>query len=119
VLVNLVDTAVKYTPSGGRVDVTADVDDAIAHDGGRAVVIRVSDTGVGIPSEVGDRIFEPFYRVKGTRTQRAEPSTGLGLAVTRRLVDAQRGTISFTPRRRGGTTFRVTLPAAADAAAGR
>jgi signal transduction histidine kinase len=104
VIVNLVDNAVKYTPSGGRVTVAAS-------NGAGRVVVTVADTGIGIPTEVGDRVFEPFYRVQGSRTQHAEPSSGLGLAVTRRLVEAQGGTIEYAPGPKGGTTFTVTLRA--------
>ena len=103
VLLNLVDNAVKYTPQGGRIDVSA------AHDGD-SVCLVVADTGVGIPDDVGDRIFEPFYRVKGTRTQRGEDSSGLGLALTKRLVEAHGGALGFASEVGRGTTFRVTLP---------
>jgi len=72
----------------------------------------VRDTGVGVPAEVGDRIFEPFYRVRSTRTQRGEASTGLGLALTKRLVEMQHGEISYTSTPKRGTTFTVTLPIA-------
>jgi signal transduction histidine kinase len=103
ILLNLVDNALKYTPTGGRVVLAAS-------NGGGAVAVRVTDTGVGIPPEVGDRIFEPFYRVAGTRTQRSEPSSGLGLAVTRRLVEAQGGTITYESEPGAGTSVVFTLP---------
>jgi signal transduction histidine kinase len=105
VIVNLVDNAIKYTPAGGRIEITA------AADGGE-VRVSVADTGVGIPPEVGDRVFEPFYRVTGTRPQRDQASSGLGLALTRRWVEAQRGTISWSPNPAGGTVFAFTLPVA-------
>lgn len=102
VVVNLVDNAVKYTPEGGTIGVLTDSD---------ADVVRVSvtDSGVGIPDEVGDRVFEPFYRVAGTRPQRGQASTGLGLALVRRWVEAQGGTITWRTRPEGGTTFTFTL----------
>src|SRR6185503_17617024 len=71
VIVNLVDNAAKYTPEGGSIDVSA-----AALNG--HVVVTVSDTGVGIPPESGDLVFEPFYRVRGTQTQRGQASSGLG-----------------------------------------
>lgn len=105
VLVNLVDNAVKYTPAGGEVVVSA-----AANNG--AVSILVSDTGIGIPADVGDRVFEPFVRVKGTRAHRGQPSSGLGLALAKRFTEAQGGDLSFEPRDSGGTTFTVMLNAA-------
>ena len=104
VVLDLVDNAVKYTPAGGEVRVTA----AAA---GSSVEIMVSDTGVGIPPDEADRLFEPFYRVKGTRTQKGQPSSGLGLALVQRLVEAQGGTVRFESTPREGTTFIVALPA--------
>ena len=105
IIVNLVDNAAKYTPAGGRVELSAT-------NGGGRVEVSVADTGVGIPDDVGDRIFEPFFRVKGTRTQRSQPSSGLGLAVTKRLVEAQGGSIRFASQPGAGTTLTFSLPAA-------
>lgn len=107
VILNLVDNAVKYTPTGGKVVLGAS-------NGDGRVTVTVTDTGVGIPPEVGDRIFEPFFRVKGTRTQRAQPSSGLGLAVTHRLVEAQGGSIAYESVVGRGTTFTLSLPARPD-----
>jgi signal transduction histidine kinase len=104
IILNLVDNAVKYTRQGGRVELAA-------RNGDGRIDVVVSDTGVGIPNEVGEHIFEPFYRVKGTRTQGSQPSSGLGLAVTKHLVDAHGGAISYHPRDGGGTVFVVTLDA--------
>jgi two-component system OmpR family sensor kinase len=75
-------------------------------------VISVADTGVEIPPEVGERVFEPFYRVAGTRPTRGQASSGLGLALTKRFVEAQGGSITFEPRSEGGTVFSVSIPAA-------
>ncbi|MDX6274238.1 MAG: two-component system, OmpR family, sensor histidine kinase BaeS [Frankiales bacterium] len=105
VLVNLVANAVKYTPSGGRVDVSAEV--AAEH-----VRVSVADTGVGIPLEVGDRVFEPFYMVPGNVPQTEAASTGLGLALSRRWLDALGGSIEWRPNPGGGTVFSFTLPLA-------
>jgi signal transduction histidine kinase len=106
ILVNLIDNAVKYTPAGGRVEIRA----------GRAkgkMRVSVTDTGVGIPPEAADRIFEPFFRVKGTEPQAGQASSGLGLALTRRLVEAQGGEIDYESEIRKGTTFTFTVPVAA------
>ncbi|HEX9697265.1 MAG TPA: sensor histidine kinase [Actinomycetota bacterium] len=103
VLLNLVDNAVKYTPTGGSVRVSA----AAESEGLR---ISVIDTGVGIPKEAGDRIFEPFYRVRGTKTQRGQASSGLGLALSKRLVEVQGGHIGFSSEPGEGSSFVVTMP---------
>jgi len=101
-IVNVVDNAVKYTPAGGHVDLT------VASRNG-SVEITVADSGIGIPAEDVERVFEPFYRVPGSRTQHGEASTGLGLAVTKRLVELQGGSISLAPSDSGGTAVTVSL----------
>jgi signal transduction histidine kinase len=103
IILNLLDNAMKYTPAGGKVDLKAVTTSGF-------VEVSVSDTGVGIPHDVGDRIFEPFFRVKETRSQRGEASTGLGLALTRRLVEAQGGNIAYESEPDVGTTVRFTVP---------
>jgi signal transduction histidine kinase len=104
IVLNLVDNAVKYTPAGGSVELGAN-----ARNGD--VLVSVRDTGVGIPPDVGERIFEPFYRVPGTTAQKGQASSGLGLALTKRLVEAHGGEIWFESKPDRGTTFTVTLPA--------
>lgn len=105
VFVNLVDNAIKYTPPGGNIQISAERE-------GGDVRVSIADTGVGIPSKIGDRVFEPFYRVPGTRPQREQASSGLGLALTRRWVEAQGGTITWAPNPGGGTVFVFTMPVA-------
>jgi signal transduction histidine kinase len=105
IILNLVDNAVKYTPVDGRIALTA-------VPMSEHVEVSVSDTGVGIPHHVGDLIFEPFFRVKGTRPQRGEASTGLGLALTKHLVEAQGGSIGYDSEPGVGTTVRFTVPIA-------
>jgi signal transduction histidine kinase len=105
IILNLVENAVKYTPSGGRVDLTA-----VERNG--CVAVSVADTGVGIPDGAGEQVFEPFYRVPGAKTQGGQPSSGLGLAITKRLVEAHGGAIGFVSRPSEGTTFTFTLPRA-------
>ena len=103
VISNLLDNAIKYTPSGGSVTLAASVlEDKVA--------ISVSDTGVGIPADVGDRIFEPFFQVAGIRSQHGEPSSGLGLALARRSIDAFGGSLSYTSVVGAGTTFTLEIP---------
>jgi len=102
ILLNLIDNAVKYTPRGGRVTVAAALQDD-------RVSVRVHDDGIGIPEGARDRIFEPFYRVKGNDPQQGQASTGLGLALTKRLVEAHGGQISFESSPGAGTTFAFSL----------
>lgn len=103
VILNLVDNAVKYTPPGGSLTITASAD-------ADRVSFQVADTGVGIPADAAQRIFEPFFRVAGTGTQRGEHSTGLGLALSKKLIEAQHGTIGFESSAAQGTVFTVSLP---------
>jgi signal transduction histidine kinase len=105
VIVNLVDNAVKYTPPGGRVSVGAEASNGAVH-------VTVRDTGIGIPAEAAELVFEPFYRVNGASTQAGQASTGLGLALAKRLVEAQGGRIWFTCDPETGTAFTFTLPRA-------
>ena len=105
ILLNLVDNAVKYTPPGGTVEVAA-------HSRNGDVSISVRDSGVGIPDEIGESIFEPFFRVPGTKPQRGQASSGLGLALTKRLVEAHGGALWYESEAGRGTTFTLTLPKA-------
>ncbi|MGK7312492.1 MAG: sensor histidine kinase [Candidatus Longimicrobiales bacterium M2_2A_002] len=101
---NLVDNAVKFTPSNGRVEVVI---------GGQPdeVVIRVADTGPGLPPEDLGRIFERFYRADLSRTHHAETSgTGLGLSIVRAITDVHGGSAAARNREGGGAELVVTLP---------
>ncbi|MDA8335467.1 MAG: ATP-binding protein [Peptococcaceae bacterium] len=104
VLVNLVDNAVKYTPGGGEVEVSAFLDDT------RRMVIRVSDTGVGIGEDDLPRIFERFYRVDKARS-RAQGGTGLGLSIVKHIVETLDGRIEVASSPGRGSTFTVRLVA--------
>ena len=101
VLFNLVSNAVKFTPGGGHVTLRATTD-------GRELLFDVADTGVGIPAEARDRMFGVFERFHEGRTEAA--GTGLGLALTKRLVEQMNGSISFESEEGKGTTFHVCLP---------
>jgi two-component system phosphate regulon sensor histidine kinase PhoR len=103
---NLVDNALKYTPSGGRVEVR------LSEENGWAT-LDVADTGIGIHALHGDRIFERFYRVDTSRS-RALGSTGLGLAIVRNVAVAHGGTVAYDSVPGRGTEFRVRLPLATD-----
>lgn len=105
IIVNLVDNAVKYTPKGGHVELGA-----VSRNG--KVIFRVSDTGVGVPEESIPLVFDPFYRVPGVATQRGQAASGLGLALTKRLVEAQGGEISVESTPGEGSEFTFTVPRA-------
>lgn len=105
ILNNLLANAVKYTAPGGQVTLSARPD-------GERLQLSVRDTGVGIPDEMGDSIFEPFARVPGNRPQRGEGSTGLGLALVRLLADIVGARVEYRSRPGRGTTFTVSLPLA-------
>jgi signal transduction histidine kinase len=108
VLFNLLDNAVRFTPTGGRVSVTAS-----RHNG--SVDVVVADTGPGISSEHLSRVFERFYRVDESRS-RDDGGTGIGLAIARSVVEAHGGRIWADSEPGRGTTFTFELPAAAAAA---
>jgi signal transduction histidine kinase len=105
VLLNLLSNAAKFTPAGGRVTVSADA-------GGGRVRLRVADTGIGIPADQLDVIFEPFVQVDGTRTRTAD-GTGLGLAISRDLARGMGGDLTAESAPGAGSAFTLTLPAAA------
>ena len=108
VLFNLVDNAVRFTPAGGEVTVSAS-----RHNG--SVELRVADTGVGIPPEHLPRLFERFYRVDPARS-REDGGTGIGLAIARSVVEAHGGTITAESEIGRGSVFTFDLPVAPAAA---
>ena len=103
ILLNLLSNAIKYNRPGGSVTLSARAT-------GGGIEISVVDTGIGIARSNAQRVFEPFYRADSTPTKHS--SSGLGLALAKRLVEGQGGTIGFTSKPGAGTTFRVVLPAA-------
>jgi signal transduction histidine kinase len=101
VLANLVDNAVKYTPAGGRVTITASrLDDR--------VVIAVADTGPGIPAEHLPHIWDRLYRAGSPGGERG---LGLGLSLVKAIVEAHGGRAEVESAVGAGSTFRVVLPA--------
>ncbi|HET7341364.1 MAG TPA: ATP-binding protein [Methylomirabilota bacterium] len=109
ILINLVDNAVKYTPSGGAVTVRG-------RPVGNRVEVAVADTGAGIPHADLPRITERFYRVDKARS-RELGGTGLGLAITQALARQNMGDLAIESEEGRGTTVRVLLPAAGEGAA--
>ena len=102
VVINLISNAIKYTPDGGAITLSA----ASVSDG---IEIRVSDTGVGIPKDDLPHIFERFYRVEKARTSETG-GTGLGLAIAKEIVEAHGGEISIESEQGVGSTVTILLP---------
>ena len=101
-VVILVDNALRYTGKGGRVEV-----DVARRDG--SAVMAVTDTGIGIPADALQHVFERFYRADDART-RDSGGAGLGLAIAQKLVDEHGGRIAADSTPGKGSTFTVTLP---------
>jgi heavy metal sensor kinase len=104
---NLISNAVKYTPEGGKVEITLATR-------GKEAVVTVSDTGIGIPAEHLPHIFDRFYRIDKARN-REDGGTGLGLAIVQSLAHAHDGRIAVSSIPGEGSTFTVYLPLAGPA----
>ena len=102
IITNLLSNAFKFTPEGGKIDFTVEkmINEA---------EIRISDNGIGIPKERIDKIFDRFYQVDGSHTREGE-GTGIGLALTKELVELHKGKIKVESKEGEGTTFTVLLP---------
>ncbi len=99
VLTNLLNNAINYTNQGGQVEVTLALED-------QSAVIQVRDTGIGIPADALDKVFEPFFRI----SERAAPGSGLGLSISREIVTLHGGQIAVNSEIEKGSTFTVVLP---------
>ena len=99
---NLIVNAIKYSPEGSRVTVSAGIE-------GDSVLVKVRDTGFGIPQPDLAKIFQRFYRVKNERT-RMIIGTGLGLPIVKSIVEAHNGRIKVESELDKGSTFSVYLP---------
>jgi two-component system, OmpR family, phosphate regulon sensor histidine kinase PhoR len=102
VLANLISNAIRYTPANGKITVWCDADDD-------CVNIHVADTGLGIPEEYRDHIFDRFFRVKNEKTRYIN-GTGLGLAIVKSIVESHHGTIRVESQEGSGSHFTVCLP---------
>ena len=100
-LINLVDNAIKYTPTGGRIEIRASAVDERS-------VLEVTDTGPGIPTERQEHVFDRFYR--GGQHRSSEDGAGLGLAIAKWAVEANGGELAYESARGGGSRFLVRLP---------
>lgn len=103
VIANIIGNAIKYTPDGGKIWVS------LAKNGKKSYDITVKDTGVGIPEEDIERLFERFYRVDKSRSAQAG-GTGLGLSIAKEIIDAHNGEIKVASKEGEGTTVTVTIP---------
>ena len=102
VLTNLVENAIKFTPEGGRVQVAG-------WDRGETVEIAVIDSGIGVPAEERERIFERFYQVDSS-VRRRYKGTGLGLTICKHIVTQHGGRIWVEDGENGGSAFHLALP---------
>ena len=103
VITNIIGNAIKYTPDGGKIDVRVAVKNS------KYYTISVTDSGVGIPKEDLEHIFERFYRVDKSRSTDAG-GTGLGLSIAKDIIDAHGGKIEIDSEYTKGTTVTITLP---------
>ena len=110
IILNLVTNAIKFTPEGGSISVAAE-------HAGRSVVIKVSDTGIGISPDNVKHVFDPFFQVDQGGTRRY-PGVGLGLAIVRDAVLAMNGDVTIESEVDRGTTVRIELPSAESQLAG-
>ncbi|MEU4625411.1 ATP-binding protein [Actinoplanes sp. NPDC023801] len=101
---NLIGNAIKYTPAGGAITITATADDTK-----QRISWTVADTGIGIPATERPRLFRRFYRAS-TALERRIPGTGLGLVITRAIIERHHGTITLADHPGPGTTFAIDLP---------
>lgn len=106
IALNLLTNAVKFTPAGGRVSLRWKADD-------QCVYIGVSDTGIGIPAERQDAVFQPFVQVPGQKKMNPN-GIGLGLAIGLRLAEAMNGNLTVTSESGRGATFELSVPRGAD-----
>jgi signal transduction histidine kinase len=102
VLVNLLSNAVKFTPEDGRVEAAARFE-------GNDLVVRVTDTGIGISEDDQEKIFQEFYQADGSYARRYQ-GTGLGLALVRRMMSLHGGSVTVTSRRGHGASFQCVFP---------
>jgi two-component system phosphate regulon sensor histidine kinase PhoR len=103
VVKNLIENSVKFTPSGGMVTLAIEPQDG-------QTILRVIDTGIGIPSQHLDRVFERFYQVDAARSSTSGRGTGLGLAIVKHAVHALGGTVDLSSEQGKGTTVECRFP---------
>ena len=102
IMTNLIDNGAKYSPEGSAVTITTELADEM-------IVIKVIDQGVGIKMEDGDKLFKKFSRIENHLTSKTQ-GNGLGLYITKQLVESMNGSISFESEPGCGTTFYIKFP---------
>ncbi len=102
IFINLIDNAIKYNEVNGEIFIKSFTKD-------KKVFIEVSDTGIGIPKEAREKIFEPFFTVNKDRSKN-HGGTGLGLSLVKELIEKQKGTIMILDTKEKGTTFLISFP---------
>jgi signal transduction histidine kinase len=113
-LLNVLSNAVKFTPSGGSIRMTATMEscgESLREPSGDKLMIEIADTGLGIAAAQLSRVFEPFHRGDGAMNRRFE-GTGLGLPLARSFVDLHGGSLTLDSIQGVGTTVRLSLPPA-------
>ena len=101
VISQLIDNAIKFTPEGGAITLSIELDDRLA-------MIRISDNGIGIPTDKITHVFEPFYQIDGSSTRKAG-GMGLGLALVKRIIEAHGSVITVTSTQGHGSHFEFVL----------
>jgi len=101
VLFNLLDNALKYSPEGSPIDISASVE-------GGSLLVRVADRGLGLAGDEAEKVFEKLYRGSAARSGRR--GAGLGLAIARAIIDAHGGKVWAENRPEGGAAFSFSLP---------
>jgi len=101
ILLNLLSNAIKFTPEGGQIALRANTDT-------KSLIVEVQDTGPGISEEEQQKLFRPYYRISADR--RRMPGIGLGLVITKQLVELHGGRIWIQSEPGKGSTFAFSLP---------
>ncbi len=102
IFINLIDNAIKYNVTKGKISITNYIEK-------ERICVEICDTGMGIPKEDREKVFDSFYTVDKNRSKE-NSGTGLGLSIVKELVEKQRGTISIIETKQKGTTFLVSFP---------
>jgi CheY-like chemotaxis protein len=105
---NLVSNAIKFTPNNGKITIA--LGKTTSADGAEIVVISVSDTGIGVPEHLRERIFESYYQAD-SGVQRQYKGTGLGLSISRKMAELHHGKLVCESSASGGTRLVLTIPA--------